>query len=523
MSQHTVGVIPISLDRTPLGSMAMSRRRDLKCLILLGATDENMPSLKKGNGTLSDNERAELSKLGTEIPAGFEERLYREMNMLYSTLTLPSEKLVMIYPTGTGERPSFVIKRLFSMFKIQESTMSHKEYMSAAEAPYLEYLYSIEKSNTFITRDPLSKHSANNLYGENVLLSATRVDRFYSCPYMHFLQNGLRLEPRRIAEFDASSAGIFIHYVLDGVFSEIKGGVGFKHFDETLCQNLTEKYIEKFVHEVLQKFDGKSARFEYLFRRYETDVFYVLRDMLNELKYSKFEPFDLELDMSELSETERGFIDRVDGFKHKDRLFLRVIDYKTRKKAYSFDLSDVFSGRDMQMLIYLFALQKYGSKRYDQIIEPAGVLYAPARDVIINMSRNASDEEIEKKRETEMRRSGVILNDSVIIEAMESGETKKYLPVKTTRDGTLSGDSLLSNKQFMSLSKHVEYKLNNAKEKILRGDNECTPYYKNTFENACAYCDYASVCLFDEEQGDKLMIIGKKTSEEIWQELGVRS
>ena len=547
LSQNDVGVIPVSLDRTALGGMAMSRRRDLKCLIILGATDENLPTLSKNTGALSDHEKALLRKLGTDIPAGLEDRLYREMNMLYSTLTLPSDKLVVIYPTSAGQRPSFIIKRLTAMFDKKEETLSADEYMTAAEVPYLELLRSkgqpvsypgntgtetasltsattlapnqptIQPTPTYKQNRNLSRQAAAQLYGKEFSLSATRVDRYYACPYKHFLQNGLRLEPRIPAEFDAAAAGIFMHYVLDGVFCEIKEGEGFKDIKEESYLKLTNKYIGKYVDEVLLNFEGKNKRFEYLFRRYQEDVIYVVSDMIEELRRSGFEPLDLELDMSTLSAAERGLIDRVDGFTHEGKLLLRVIDYKTRNEAYSFDLTDVLYGRDMQMLIYLFALEKYGNVRYDAQIEPAGVLYVPARDVILNAPRNASQTDIRQMRKSEMRRSGLILNDPDVLEAMESGAEKDYLPVKTTKEGEIIGDSLISSKQIEVLSKHVSNMMQNAKEKIKSGDNECVPYYKSANDNACSYCEFHTVCGFDEETGDKRRVVSRKKPEDVWE------
>jgi len=522
LSQHDVGVIPISLDRTPLGSMSMSRRRDLKCLIILGATDENMPTLVKSSGALSDNERARLSDLGTDIPAGLEERLYREMNMLYSTLTLPSDKLCIIYPTDEGKRPSFIVKRLGTMFGILETTLAEEEYMSAAEKPYNELMLRNDQTRAIISRESLSKKAARRLYGDKISLSATRLDRYYSCPYKHFLQNGLRLKPRTEAQFDASYAGIFTHYVLDGVFKEIKNNAGFKNTDEAMCRKLTEKYINKFVNEVLLNFEGKNTRFIYLFRRYEKDVINVVSDMLDELRGSEFEPLELEMDISGLSKTQKGYIDRVDGYMHENKLYLRVIDYKTRKKAFSFDLSDVLNGRDMQMLIYLFALQKYGSAKFGKKVEPAGVLYVPARDVILSASRNATDEEVGKLRQSSMCRSGLIVDDKAIIDAMENGETKKYLPVKVNKEGALEGDSLVSRDKVALLSEHVDNLQSEAEAEILSGANRCSPYYKSAYDNACTYCEFFTACGFDEEAGDRRRYIRKLKAKEVWEVLGER-
>jgi ATP-dependent helicase/nuclease subunit B len=245
--------------------------------------------------------------------------------------------------------------------------------------------------------------------------------------------------------------------------------------------------------------------------------------MINELRNSNFIPLDLELDMSKLSDTERGFIDRVDGYEHEGKLYVRVLDYKTRKRAYSFELADVLQGRDMQMLIYLFALAKFGKARYNREIEPAGVLYIPARDVIISTARNASEEEIQKQRAGEMRRSGMLLNNSAVIEAMESSLEKEYLPVKLSKDGIFTGSSLASSMQLRLLSDHVNKMLQSARENIQNGDCECRPYYKNETDNACSFCEYHPVCGFDEELGDKRRFVSKMKAEEVWERLGIES
>jgi len=53
-----------------------------------------------------------------------------------------------------------------------------------------------------------------------------------------------------------------------------------------------------------------------------------------------------------------GFVDRVDEWLHNGKRYLRVVDYKSGKK--SFDLSDVRHGLNIQMLLYLFALEREG-------------------------------------------------------------------------------------------------------------------------------------------------------------------
>ena len=61
-----------------------------------------------------------------------------------------------------------------------------------------------------------------------------------------------------------------------------------------------------------------------------------------------------------------GKVDRVDGYIRDGRLYLRVMDYKSGKK--SFSLSDIWYGLNMQLIIYLYALQEEGLDRYRRLL-----------------------------------------------------------------------------------------------------------------------------------------------------------
>ena len=76
-------------------------------------------------------------------------------------------------------------------------------------------------------------------------------------------------------------------------------------------------------------------------------------------------------------------------------------------------------GLDIQMLLYLFALQKRGGAAFRPRIEPAGVLYLPARDEILSAERNIPPEKLRREREKELRRSGLLLSEPEVLQAME--------------------------------------------------------------------------------------------------------
>ena len=112
-----------------------------------------------------------------------------------------------------------------------------------------------------------------------------------------------------------------------------------------------------------------------------------------------------------------GKVDRVDGWLKDGKLYLRVVDYKTGKKA--FDLTDVRYGLGIQMLLYLFTLQREGGSYFGRPVEPAGVLYMPARDIILQADRALPPDKIEDMLRRELRRTGMLLGEPEALTAME--------------------------------------------------------------------------------------------------------
>jgi ATP-dependent helicase/nuclease subunit B len=211
-----------------------------------------------------------------------------------------------------------------------------------------------------------------------------------------------------------------------------------------------------------------------------------------------------------------GVADRVDGWEHGGKLYLRVVDYKTGKK--SFSLSDVWYGMGLQMLLYLFSLEKNGENRYGQKIVPAGVLYVPARDALLSKPENLSDEEIVKEKAKERRRSGLLLDDPAVLAAMEHGEIPKYLPVAVNREGRAAGEALADAARLTQLSRHIDDTLLRLASELRRGGIEADPFFRSQQENACRWCDYLDACHFDPKR-DRRRYLHKLQAQEVWTRL----
>ena len=249
--------------------------------------------------------------------------------------------------------------------------------------------------------------------------------------------------------------------------------------------------------------------------------------MADELRRSDFEPLDFELDFSraeklppvelgdgEGSVTLTGVADRVDGWLHNGKLYLRVVDYKTGKKKFS--MADVWYGIGLQMLLYLFALGEHGEKLYGAETVPAGVMYVPARSAMLSLQRDAENTELDKKRADAIRRSGLVLDDTELMEAWERGADKRYIPVHF-KNGAPAADDVATAARFGLLARHIKKRLTEMSGELRRGSIAADPYYRGQRENACVNCDYFDACHFaDGENGESCRYLARLRPDKVW-------
>ena len=79
------------------------------------------------------------------------------------------------------------------------------------------------------------------------------------------------------------------------------------------------------------------------------------------------------------------------------------------------------------------------------------MLYLPAREAVIRGSRAMSDEELRKKVDKELVRSGLVVDDRRVLDAMEQQGEKGYrfLPLRVTKStGEITGEALASAEQL---------------------------------------------------------------------------
>ena len=553
-AQYDIGVIPVALDRVSAGDFDRMRRRNIRKLIVLGCTDDRLPRSAEIAGLFTEEERNLLAEHELMIGGG-EVEFWREYSTIYHTLSLPHDQLIMVRPEADlkGEKtlPAFVYLQAEKLFGITPEEADVKRARLSAPVPALGLAVSASSvgsgkeeyaaENWFMNKEPerlqrlrdaakmnrgaLSPRAVEALYGKQLRISPSQLEKFSSCRFAYYCRYGLKAEKEEPAFYLAPEIGTFIHQILEKTARDVRDTGGFRLVTDEQLREITRKHIEAYIGEALNNFEEKTARFRHLFQRLCSDVYLIVKDMADELRKSDFEPIRFELNLSELgldipvkNGTVRllGTADRVDGWEEDGVLHLRIVDYKTGRK--SFSLSDVWYGYNMQMLLYLFAVCERSEEIFHMPGEPAGILYLPAREELLRFESDPDTKEMEKRKAKEKRRTGLVVNNPSVVEAWENGENKQYLPERTR-----SSDPLVTSEQLGILRRNVIQTLDEMALELGDGNIEANPAWESATENACTNCDYHAICHFDEgEGGEHTRLMPKLDDSKVWELLASR-
>ncbi len=560
LSQYSIGTIPAALDCVNISELTRNDRHTVRALFLLGANDGVLPAVETGGGVLREEDRLALEARDIRLAPYGMEAFHLEIQNLYAALAQPREKLYVSYSAfdsaGSVLQPSFAIGRLQTLLPMVEvekaETDKYKNlsdirsaleyaagHIGGATWRELEQIDALRPAMDAVrsagqyTRGSLSRGAVRALYGQRIGLSASRMDKARSCHFAYFMQYGLQARERAAAGFDAPQTGTFVHDVMERTLTAARDAGGLKTLSKEELHRMTRAAIAEYIEKNLPDLPEKTARFRYLFRRICESTYRIMDEVAEELCESDFEPkaFEfafkeggnmpaIEFRTGESRVRVKGKIDRVDGWLHDGKLYLRVIDYKTGKK--SLDLAALRYGLGMQMLLYLFALERGGAECFGaQEIVPAGVLYTPLRDEILKLPRDTDPETLRREAQKALRRSGLVLSDDAVLRAMEHSalEEPHRLPIKVKvgKDGSRSiSGSLATAEQLGKLSRYVDKLICEIARETERGNIDTDPYARTPKETACTYCPYAVACGFEPARGDRFSYIASTNADEFW-------
>ena len=542
LSQYDVGTIPTVLDAVTAGGVSAMRCQRVKHLLVLGASEGCLPAYGGSAGILSDSERTELRKLGVPLTGGAMEGVAAEFAEIYGCFCGATESVTVTCPAGQS---AFVYRRLCQMLDLKDGIslipgpgpgMTDRWEAGAylarwrAEEEARELLvgpgYTDAIQRTRHSLGTVSDQGIRSLYGKQLTLSASQIDRQAECRLSYFLRYGLRAQERREVTVDPAEFGTFVHHVLECTAREVMEKGGFHQVSQEKTLEIAHKYADEYAADRFRDLD--SERLQYLFRRNGLELDMVVRELWAELSQSEFQPVAFELNFGPDGEMPavpisgkhmearlRGFVDRVDAWCDGFRNFFRVVDYKTGKK--DFDYCDVYNGVGLQMLLYLFALEQGGEKVIGGRPISAGVQYFPARFPYLSEDGRLDPETALAEHIKNARRRGLILKDEDVVRAMEPGDEITRLSCKRNKNEELVGD-VADGQQLRQLRDYIFRYLGGMVDDIAAGKVDPNPYTRGSSHSACAFCPYGAVCAADREAGRRNYKAMK--ANEFWERIG---
>lgn len=519
VSQYALDTIPASLDCISVFGLDRADGERNRHMMILGAEEGLFPASDSGTGLLSDSDRRELSDLGIELSPDSDSRMFESYRVIHSVINGAEDDLYISSPSSglNGEE----IAESHTVSHIRKLFPSHSEHYPLSEARlralrpcldesiargFSEELFpehEILKTRRSVREPITDRGNIEGVFGKRISMSASRADAFSSCRFAYFMKYGLKIKPRERAEVTPILIGNMMHYVIEHA---VKVMTAENDFSEGRARALSESLCAEYIALISKKSGGLDSHTEFLLSRLKRAVVSAVRDICRELSKGKFVPTEFELKFSEdgdlppiiiegdkCSIVFRGAIDRVDCLRRNGRIYFRVVDYKSGKKEFSLD--EAVNGVGMQMLLYMFALEDMGFSRYGEEPFGAGVIYIPT----------APDASPVRNGQRKHTREGVILGDADIIDAMEEGDVKEYLPVsytanKSSDDGNArcisDKSSVLYPAQFRAVKERLFGILRKIGNELSCGNIAPNPYVQSQ-RTSCDWCPYRTVCAFD--------------------------
>lgn len=580
--EKEIGVIPMSLDQVNIGDISRVKGREVKALYLIGVNDGVLPAANKEEGIISDRERDLLRNIGIRLASDTKSRAFEEQFIVYTALTIPSEYLMVTFPMadfeGKSLRPSIIIPRLKKVLpnvveeseiynirdkrdkfnKITAPTPTFNELISALRMEFekekvdeywaqaFKWFENNEefknKSNRMFKGltytnlvEKIPREKIKRLYqseNKKLIFNVSRIEKYAQCPFSYYVQYGLKAKDRKVYEFSAPDLGSFMHNVLDDFTNTIRNEkIAWSDLNKERCKLIVNELVDKRLESDSNSILNSTKKYKYFADRFKRTITKSVMVISEQMRKGKFEVFKNEFAFGGFSDGEPikidlpsnetvylvGRVDRIDTLDLDGNTYIKIVDYKSGAKK--FNLTEVYYGLQIQLLVYLDALIKNSKYILQKQAIPGAILYFRIDDPIIKSKKQLTEEEIKDNILKELKMSGLLLKDINVVKAMDN-DMESYsliIPAAIKKDGNFtSSSSVITEEQFDILRKYVNDKMSEICEEMLSGEIKIEPC-KNNSTAYCNYCDYSSVCQFDTSiENNKYRVVLKKSNDEAW-------
>ena len=536
-----IASLPPQPDTVMIGEAGHLLTGRIDALILCAMQDGALASSQ--DSLLTEAERSQLSK-GMARPIGLtrQETAALRQSDFYRTIALPRARLLVTYAQGgqdgTALRPASLADDLKALFpdltvtggvtadgaeecplspqlaldglapKLRALADGTAEALPPVWVDALRWLWQSPQwhERTRLMLERITGQPQSNLPLEMTrkvftqdTVSISRLEKFASCPYQHYVDYGLKPVQRENWAFEADDVGDFYHAALQGF-----AHAALNHPD---WPELPEEEIDRMMDEILlpltakwqdgpltdtpaQRLQGEKyvrtvKRAAWLFtRQARSSKFTTVGEEIEFGTEGGLPPVVLELHDGRRIAL-RGKIDRIDRWDGAKGDYLRVIDYKSGKK--DIDPTRLYYGLQLQLMLYLQAAAQ-GMKS-----NAAGAFYFMVRDPLVDA--DDAKEAAEKAIAKTLQLKGVVLADVDVVSAMDAEGTA--IGSIFTKSGEVAARaSAYTPEEMQTLLTHAKHKAAELADGIRAGDISVAPAQIKTW-SACEWCEYSAVCGID--------------------------
>lgn len=572
LAEIRLGTIPQQADRLLAGDIERTRLPQVRVLFFCGVNDGSIPRSAGTGGLLSDLDREFLEEAGVELSPAPRRQMYLQRLYLYLNMTKPSDRLILSYSEQTAEgkslRPSYLIPMMHSLFpKLAEERpqqqgpgeqlMGERDARAwlaprlrmfadgyyapdSQEGRELRTVYgflsrcSAEREElrrlqdaAFARHDPgkISAQTAAGLYGRVLAGSVSRMETAAKCTLRHFLRYGLLLTERDRFEFREVDAGTILHRSVEAFGKRLlTNGSSWRSFSQEEGKQLVRAALQETVSGYHDLLLYDTARSKYQLDRLQRVLERTVETLQFQIRKGAFEPAAEEFSFGgredrgaiefELSGDRKlrliGRIDRLDLAPLGEKLYVKVLDYKSGKR--DLDPQQMEAGLQLQLLLYLnAAMEALKAENPELEVVPAAMLYYRMKEPVLKRetaAEIAAEEEggsgpgdvVQAEIREELRPTGLVNRDREAVDLLDRGLTGKseVIPVKVNKGGDLAAASkVYSTEEFRALTERAEKALCELAENLLDGAADAAPIRTDKDSTACDYCPYQGACGFD--------------------------
>ena len=558
-----MGILPPAQDQVIVGDINRTTLNEIKALFVVGATEDFFPKKAEDEGVFNDKDKLILKSMDIELSIESNNQTYINSYLAYSVFTKASDYIYIYYPesniNGKNLIPSPVVHKIRQMFKAQSEesiqitlpgvmlkelgmVLTKKKEgasLNEFETALYDWYTGNEAFSAHITKaqleayniKPLSRDVLNDLYKENIRISISRLERYIECPFSYFVRYNLKAVERDSYQVQNVDLGNVFHDVLEDFSRNLEEeGINWGQLEygeiESKVNTIFANLIQDNGSDIFT-YDIKSA---YILERVKKTAVRSIWALGRHISKGNFKPHGAEIDFGltnplsgikvEIDEnhsfTLTGRIDRIDLLDKDGEKYVKIIDYKSGNKK--FDITDIYYGMQMQLLVYMGALLKRGGNilKLDKNPLPGGVFYFRLNDPVIDYDASRSGNDIYNDILEEFKMSGLVLNEKAVVEGIDSGIEKNsaILSVGINSSGEYSSRSgaLASGADFNNIIEYTNKKIQDIGKEIISGNIEAKPYKKGQ-RTGCDFCTYSSICGFSKNnnQGSYRVFNSKKS------------